>query len=321
MDKSFKNIIMNINKWFKKKMISISLAFYGVEKNAFGQNNGQLDDNVNQERRHTQGTLADSLKEGKITQETLNLKWRTYKIIKATDGLRTEITGYDDDGMPITKTVRVDKKISLRKISVDSFDTYDLEMVLDNSPITTSGNDIMSSNIELYDEIKINDDDTATHGEISGIEYFAKNKNELPITILRETLPKFELETYTKKLNVRIISDNKRLLEFYISKYVDEDNRTTRLFISDIKKTIENPRNSTILDIKEVGFITYKTIGIDDFLEFQYKILSFDKIIEFNGHYVVKFIAEVIINGRDILEEHKQDELELKYKNKEKKKQ
>ena len=312
---------MNINKWFKKKMISISLAFYGVEKNAFGQNNGQLDDNVNQERRHTQGTLADSLKEGKITQETLNLKWRTYKIIKATDGLRTEITGYDDDGMPITKTVRVDKKRSLRKISVDSFDTYDLEMVLDNSPITTSGNDIMSSNIELYDEIKINDDDTATHGEISGIEYFAKNKNELPITILRETLPKFELETYTKKLNVRIISDNKRLLEFYISKYVDEDNRTTRLFISDIKKTIENPRNSTILDIKEVGFITYKTIGIDDFLEFQYKILSFDKIIEFNGHYVVKFIAEVIINGRDILEEHKQDELELKYKNKEKKKQ
>ena len=47
--------------------------------------------------------------------------------------------------------------------------------------------------------------------------------------------------------------------------------------------------------------------------------MSFDKIIEYNGNYVIKFKATPIINGEDILTKYKQDELELKYQNKTKK--
>ena len=72
-------------------------------------------------------------------------------------------------------------------------------------------------------------------------------------------------------------------------------------------------------DLKGVEFITYNTLGVSDFLEYQYEIESFDKIIEFKGCYVIKFIANVKINGRDIMDEHRVDELDKKYEQKAKK--
>ena len=74
-----------------------------------------------------------------------------------------------------------------------------------------------------------------------------------------------------------------------------------------------------MLEIKSVEFVTYKSLGVSDFLEFQYEIESFDKIIEFNGSYVIKFIAKVIVNGEDIMEEHRVEELDKKYADKAKK--
>jgi hypothetical protein len=75
-----------------------------------------------------------------------------------------------------------------------------------------------------------------------------------------------------------------------------------------------------MLEIKEVGFITHKTTGADDFLEYKYEITSFDKIIEFNSFYVIKFLANVVIDGNDILEQHRVVELDENYKNKKRKK-
>ena len=122
---------------------------------------------------------------------------------------------------------------------------------------------------------------------------------------------------------IQVLSDainkTEKLLEFYVSKYVDEYNRTSRLFISDIKKAIIEPDKSTILEFSGVNFITYKCMGVDDFLEFEYEIISFDKIIEYNGFYVVKFIAKVNVNGVDMLEKHRVAELDKKYEQKTKK--
>ena len=120
---------------------------------------------------------------------------------------------------------------------------------------------------------------------------------------------------------VRTISETERLLEFYVSMYPDEFNRTTRLFISDVKKAIANPRQADFLEFGGVEFVTYKTIGVDDFLHYSYTDVKFDKIVEYNGHYVIKFKANIVVNGDNIFEQYKQDDLEKKYENKEKKKQ
>jgi hypothetical protein len=119
-------------------------------------------------------------------------------------------------------------------------------------------------------------------------------------------------------MNVRKINKKERLLEFYVSKYPDEYNRTSRLFLSSIKKVIEGNRQS-FLELDEIEFVSYKTIGVEDFMLFKYNNITFDKIVEFNGFLVIKFKCDVVINGVDILEVHMQKELEEKYKNKTKK--
>lgn len=316
---------MSIKTWIGKKIGILSLALSNVEKNALSQTGEGLSSDVNQTRRMTQGQLADSLINGEITQEVLNLKWRTYKVLKASEGVTAEIIGYDEDGFPITKVKKRNKKIGLNKVKLDSHDNFELEMVVDNTEIVLGGNDAMDNEgIDLSNEIIKNYDDkgeliSATHGEISSSDYFATHKTESPIYVSRSEQQKFNIENYTKKLNIRSITEQTKLLEFYVSMYPDEYNRTSRLFISEVKKIMSEEMSSTMLDIEKVHFISYKTLGSDDFLEYEYKVECFDKIIEFNGHYVIKFICEVTVNGNDILEEHRVEALDKKYNEKAKK--
>jgi len=316
---------MNIKKWFNQKLGILSLALSNVEKNALTQTGEGLSADVNQTMRLSQGKLSDSLVNGEITQEVMNLKWRTYKILRATEGLTAEIVGYDADGMPITKVKKRNTKKGLKKVILDEIDNFPLEMVVDNSEISTSSNDAMSNvYISVLDQVSMNLDAdgsiiSATHGTINGTEYFASNKSEKPIKIERDFVSNFKIEDYTLKLNVRKINKKQRLLEFCVSIYPDEYKRTSRLFLSALKKAIENPTQANMLDIKDVSFVSYKTMGVSDYLEYEYKITSFDKIIEFNGNYIIKFIADVSIDGRDILEEHRVEALDKKYADKAKK--
>jgi len=178
-------------------------------------------------------------------------------------------------------------------------------MVVDNTPITVSIADTLKT---------INDDEL-----IDEIQHNANFKNTYPLTIKRKIISSFDIEKYTKKLNVRIIDNNKRLLEFYISKYPDIENKTHKLFINKLKKTIDNPNSSNIFNIDSVYFITNKTIGVVDLLEFEFNNLIYDKTIEFDGYYVVKFVGEIEKNGLDLTNKYLNEKLEIKYDNKVKK--
>src|ERR1700734_3447009 len=122
MDKGIKSIIMGLKKW----MTYLAIAMAGVEKTALGQRSKELDSQIGKYQRHTKGDLADSLIHGEVTQEVLNLKWRTYKILQAVDGYKTEVS-YDEDGNPITNTYMVDRTLGLSKIKMDEYDSFPLE--------------------------------------------------------------------------------------------------------------------------------------------------------------------------------------------------
>jgi hypothetical protein len=313
-----------IKKWLKDKAAIASVAFANVEKNALGQSYESLGSDVNQLRRNTQGQLADSLKHGEVTQEVMDLRWRTYRVLKAVDGYVTEIIGYDDDGFPITRTKKIDKKKGLEKIKMDEYDSYPLEMMVINDEISLGGTEVMDrtpvkSEGEPVESKNDKGEKIMLHGNVESLMLNALNKAERPLIVSRNIFPKFKIESYAKKLNVRTIDDTKKLLEFYISKYPNEYDRKSYLLISEIKKAMVNPFAITLLEISEVEFITYKTLGSDDFMKYSYKIDSFDKIIEYDGHYVIKFNASVLVDGEDTLEKYRQVELDKKYENKERK--
>ena len=137
--------------------------------------------------------------------------------------------------------MRINNQI-LKKIKLDDFDTYTLEMVVDNSEITVSGIDAISNQYINVFETPINvvesGETITTHGEIKSNEYFASIKNERPIQIERDFFARFSIEEFTRKLNIRKINDNEKLLEFYVNKYPDERRITFNLFIKQIKKIL-----------------------------------------------------------------------------------
>lgn len=298
--------------WVKKQITALSIAFSNVEKNVFSQKSEELVNGFEKQQRNTQGMLADSLLHGEITQEVKNLRWRTYKILKKSKGISILKNNIDEHGNVYYETKKINDKKILKNIKLDNYDNYPLEMVINNDEITLSRNEI----IEQVNTFLADNDDNK---KIKSQEFFTINKGDKPINIIRNFYTRFNIENYTKKINVRTISDDKKLLEFYISKYDNEYNKTNNLFIKEVKKLFNN-KKVNFIEIEEINFISNNTIGSDDFLYYEYKIDSFDKVIEFDGYYVIKFIVDVIKNGEDILSDYIEVELEKKYKTKEPKK-
>lgn len=320
------SLFMSMKKWVKKKAALIGLAMSSVEKNALSQKGESLEKNVSQERRHTQGQLLDSLINGQITEEVENLRWRMYKVLQGAEAVTTKIVGHKN-GEPIFETNKRNLTEELLAVKVDKHDNFPLDLIVNNDDISLTSLDSMSVDFSdiASEEPTINYDVdgniiSATHGMIDAISYFAKNKPSKPIVINRSSLPRFEIESYTKKLVVRSINETEKLLEFYVSKYPDEFNRNSRLFISEIKKAIVTPRNSDMLTMDGVKFVTYKDVGVSNYLEFEYKITSFDKIVDFDGNYVIKFKGQIVTNGKNVLEQYRKENLDKKYENKERRK-
>lgn len=295
---------MDIKKWFRKQAAAISLAVTNVEKSILNQD-GKISGNViNQEQRHQQGSLADALMHGEVTQEVKDLRWRTYKVLRESANTKLIADGVDENGNKFYKVVKTDNRNKLRNIKVDTTDDYEVQMVFYNPEITLTISDRLET---------LQGSDT-----IDSKSYSVSNKNNVPLVVTRTSLHRFDIEKYAKRLVVRKIDETKRLLEFYISKYGSPENPNSKHFSKELLKLKEGTLiRKDFLEIKEVGFVSNSTIGTMDYLLYQYEIENFEKVIEYDGNYVVKFLAKVLIDGKDILDDFIENDLEERYKNKE----
>lgn len=308
-------------KWIKRKIRNLLMSLTVFDKKMLSQTTSGSNIGIVYDKNAE--SLLHGLKNGVINKEVETLRWRMYKVLDESKNFKTNIIGYDEDGYPITETVTHNPTVGLSKIKVDDFDDYKLELVVNNDEIT------LSTFLEGIEEVKPEDiltsidldgNPTATIGTIKSEqvdEVESVNKIERVISCVRDFRPKFKIENFTKKMNVRTISETEKLLEFYVSKYSNDGDRKTSLFLSEINKAIKNPRATDFLDILSVRFISYNTIGVKDMLDFEYKIIKFDKLVEFDGYYVIKFKSEVIKNGESLIEKYREEELDKKYKNKE----
>jgi hypothetical protein len=307
--------------WVHNKTIGLMVAFSKVEKNSLSQERNMLSDNASKHSEKETGKLMHDLLNNVVSQEVKNLRWRTYKVFGASKNFKTTITSYDENDLPIVSSEQtIGKATIFNKFKFDEFDSYPVEYIYYNQESTLSLNDISASkDLIMLDNPTQQEDGSETIGTIDGLAMFSYNKGDFPIIINRMTVPNFNIENYTKKIVVRKINSEQRLLEFYVSKYPDEYNRRSRLFLSALKKAIDKPYSASMLEINSVEYVTYLAIGVNDFLHYKYEVEKFDKIIEFDGSYVIKFICNVTKDGVSVIDKYKEEGIEKKYANKVKK--
>lgn len=294
---------MGLTNWFRNKFGALSMSISNVEKNLLSQNSeSNLASETQETRNIHQGKLMDSLIRGEITDEVKNLRWRTYKVFQAMGKNKKYQTFIDED---TNKEVRIpiarDFSHERNSVKIDDYDPYPLEISVKNEGITASRSEALEE---------------ATSDVLTLQQHSSVNEHK-PVFVNRDAPTKFEIEKYTFKLNVRTINENEKLLEFYIPKLHDENNNRHKFFLRELKRGIENPKSAPFLDIKGVGFVTNNTTGAFDNLAYEYEIIKFDKIIEFRGFYVVKYVAKLVLDGYDILQDYIIKELDEKYENKE----
>jgi hypothetical protein len=295
-------------KWLKNKMIWFMLAMQKTESNMKSKTGeDELLVGSGKYQSHKQGMLSHSLINGELTEEVKELRWRIYKILQHAQGVKTEIFGYDANDNPIVATKRSEIR-PIKKYKSCPEDKLPIKMVVTNKKISLGTVDAMKRLSSESQDISLND-------------YLLKFKNtETTILIQRDERPMFEIEKYTKKMVVKAEDDSQDvLLEFYVSKYPDLEDRRSRLFLSEVKKIINGKHNSSLNDFNKVMFVSDNTLGVIDFLEFEFDIEKFHKITEYEGDYVIKFMAKKVVYGDDVLEKYKIESLETKYQNKERK--
>tara|TARA_R110000868_G_scaffold229701_3_gene482795 strand:- start:820 stop:1791 length:972 start_codon:yes stop_codon:yes gene_type:complete len=309
-----------MKKLLRRFMTTLMLALYNTEKSSLAQNNTAMGADVGHEQSVNQGTMLDDLMHGRVTVEVMNLRWRIYKVLEAASNIRINHT-MDADGNVTYKSQTYDRSKELKKIKVDDFDSYPLEMVIDNTPKPKESHESFNGDKVLETDKRTNEieggDATRVLGEVSSDEYFTMVQSEIKVKIGRTHPPKFNLEKYTRKLNVRGIDADTKLLEFYVSKYPNEYDRRSDVFIKNVLKIDENPRISSIIDFDTVSFITYNDSGVGNNRLYEYDNLVYDKTVEFDGSYIVKMKAKVVTDGESQVEQYRMTELDEKYENNE----
>lgn len=313
-----------MKKLLRRFITSLMIALYNTEQSSLNQRSTAMGQDVGHEQSVNQGTMLDDLINGRVTVEVMNLRWRIYKVLEAATNIKTTHT-VNGDGEITYQTTKYDRSRELKKVKVDEFDDYPLEMVIDNKPKPKESHEAFNGDVIKETEKRSNEieggDATTILGEVSSEEFFSMIESDIKVKIGRTHPPKFKLEKFTKKLNIRRIDDEHKLLEFYVSKYPDEYDRRTNVFIKNVLIIDENPRRSSIIDFDSVSFTTYNDSGVGNNLLFKYENLRYDKTIEFDGYYVIKMKATVTTDGESLVEQYRMSDLDEKYENNERREQ
>lgn len=302
-----------VTNWLKRQLAAVAVATSSVEKNALTQNDDNYLEGANTgtHQDHKQGMLSNALEKGEVTQEVRELRWRYYKILDRVEDMDINIDSvdpnnddFDLDSIEISERDG-SRSIDQSKLLKDMNDNYKVELVLENNNEGLGMSDVIE---RAKDQEQISKEDYETL------------KNQKPLYVGREYRKKFEIEEFTEKLHVKDLKDeNRKLLEFFVPAYKDGYSKRKTLFLSEIKKAMKNPKLCDFLEIENVGFISHNTLGTKNNREFIYEIENFHKITEFSGYYVIKFKAKVVSNGESVIEKYREEELDKKYENKERK--
>lgn len=291
--------------WFKVKYFLKSI-FYGMsaaDNILFGD--GESESIVINKETQDKRVSKDLLK-GEVTQEVEELRYRTYKVDR-------ESKNFEYYSPTLAKK---------RDINDSKFVKYENS---DNLEIVTiQPNVFLKENI--YDAIKnVSDENIKKSVDEYGnsqieinVGKFKQQKNYTIKLIRNEyAIPRYYLEEYTTRLVVKKCNEeNKYILDFYISKYPHISDLKSKGFVREIERIKNEGWKSDIIEFNNVNFITSHAYQLDDMIEFNFKYPTFKEIIEFDGHYIIRYRA-TLNKQHDIMDDFYSKSMDEKYKNKE----
>jgi hypothetical protein len=252
----------------------------------------------------SENRVSKDLLKGEVTQQVEELRYRTYKVDRESKQF---------EYFSPTKALRFEKQDS-KFVKYDNSDNLELVTIQPNHTQTASvydgTKDIDFLKADLSDE----------QGNIAiNVGHFDVD-NTYNINIERDFMPRFKLEAYTTRLVVKKFDDNDNMiLDFYVSKYPQEKDMKSIYFIKEIEKIMSGYKQSDITSMNRLSFVTSHAYGLNDMIEFRFDHIYYKGILEYDGHYILKFKAHAYVNGKDQTDEYYSKSMDEKYKNHEKK--
>lgn len=169
---------MSNGNWFKKGMVTFSLAMGKAEKDTFAQAGSEdvLRNNTGIVNPVVAHQLMQDLKEGRLTQQVKEFRKKHYEILRESAKYKFNMSG----------ELMTEQEVRQSKITQgDPYDSYQVEVVFSNKELSTS----------LFEESTVR-----------------------PLKIQRGVIPRHKIENYTSTIHVRSIDGNSKLIDFYIPK-------------------------------------------------------------------------------------------------------
>ena len=278
-----------ISVWNNIKLFFESL-FWGMkatEDKIFHQSGSSTNGEVSISKEVEDNSVCKALLRGEVTQEVEDLRYRTYLVDKEAKTME-----YFSPTLAI-KRDKQDKKY----LKYDESDGLEL--------ITSQCNDVLTEKI------------TETLGQIGG----RGKDTDFRIKVKRNNIPRFKIERYTSRIDVKKLDEEHVIIELYVSKYpkVSDEDVTSKQFINEIERIKNGYVKSDALDIKELSFITKGGYNVDDLTEFVFKNIVFKEVKEFDGHYLLRFKCSFTQTENDLTKKYYSKQMDMKYKTNEKK--
>lgn len=258
------------------------------------------DSNVTQKKVYDD-VLADFL-DGKETQRVVEMRDEYYRVFKESDKYEVSVNGlFDENGEDLDGEVTVETKRKVKSDFLKRIEVYNPE----NLKVRTIQDCKMIPIIGNYDAITL----------ITVAEHDQMVPN---ITVERDGFtPRFELERYANKVVVRTIDDKKCFVDFYTTIYASQFGKIDALFIAELNRIREkNLMRSDTTSFKTIDFVSDKAFNTDDLCEFKYTNPKYKSINIFDGNFVLTFECDVVLDGYDITEKYKTDEVTKNYEEK-----
>lgn len=229
--------------------------------------------------------VSKALLKGEITQQVEELRYRTYKVDKESKQYE-----YYAPTLALKKDAQ-DTKF----MKYDDSDGLELITIQPNEPMVET----------------IEDGLEQLGGRGKATEYRIK--------IARNFTPRYKVEEYMTRLDVKKFDENHVILDMYFSKYPNVSDFKSKGFVREIEKIRDEKIKSDILDYEEISFITSHAYRMNDMVKFVFNNIWFKEVVEFDGHYILRFKASIHYDNLDLTKKYYSKTMEEKYKNKEKK--